>query len=136
MAERLAKKKAEQDAELQRQRSAALRTGIANPPAQQDSGGGTGLWPSWKELGNAAKSGYSTASGMVNTVVATPIDAVDWANQQLTKYVAGQEPVDQFNPASIGSFNLLGETDRGLKQAGRRAVGDITAIPYVGKPSA
>jgi len=135
MAERLAKRKAEQDAELQRQRSAALRTGIANPPTQQDNGGG-GLWPSWKELGNAAKSGYSTASGMVNTVVATPLDAADWANQQLEKYVAGiDKPEDQFDPKSIGSFNLLGETDRGLKQAGRRAVGDITAIPFVGKPS-
>ena len=132
MSERLAKKKTEQA-------NGAFRYGIANPPTpvpEPKKSGGTGLWPSWGEIGNAAKSGYSTASGMVNTVVATPIDAVDWANQQLTKYVAGQEPVDQFDPASIGSFNLLGETDRGLQQAARRAVGDIAAIPGVGKPSA
>jgi hypothetical protein len=140
MGERLAKKKTEQDAELQRQRSAALRTGIANPPTPtpepKKSGGGTGLWPSWGEIGNAAKMGYLPVAGAVNTIAATPIDMADWANQQLTKYVAGQKPVDQFDPASIGSFNLLGETDRGLNASTRRLIGDITAIPRVGKPSA
>lgn len=138
MSERLARRKADQA-------NQALRFGVTNPPipAQEDKGGGGGLWPSWGEIGNAIKSVGNTAKsvggmavGTINTVAATPIDMADWANQQLVKYVAGKEPVDQFDPALVGSFNLLGETNRGLDASTRRLIGDITAIPRVGKPSA
>jgi len=135
MAERLAKKKAEQDAAAQAKANQALRFGVTNPSVQEDKGGGTGLWPSWGEIGNAAKMGLGTVAGAVNTVVATPLDMADWANQQLVKYVAGKEPEDQFDPASVGSFNLLGETNRGLEQSTRHLVGDVTAIPGLGKDS-
>ena len=134
MAERLAKRKTEQDAELQRQRSAALRAGIANPPTQQDSGGGTGLWPSWKELGNAGKIAGKGVLGMVNTIAATPIDTADFAVQQLEKAV-GVKPTDKFDPASVGSFNLLGETYRAIDRAANYTAGNIAAIPGAGKPS-
>ena len=136
MAERLAKRKAEQDAAERAIANQALRYGVTNPPVKEDKGGGTGLWPSWGEFGNAAKMGLGAVVGTVNTLGATPIDMADWANQQLVKYVADKEPVDQFDPASVGSFNFLGETNRGLEASTRRAVGDFTAIPGVGKPSA
>ena len=139
MAERLAKKKAEQDAASFK----AFPGGVTKAVVEEDKGGGGGLWPSWGEIGNAIKSVGNTAKsvgnmavGTINTVAATPIDMADWANQQLVKYVAGKEPVDQFDPASVGSFNLLGETSRGLDASTRRLIGDITATPGFGKPSA
>ena len=145
MGERLAKKKAEQDAAAQAKANQALRFGVTNPPAPtpEPKKSGGGWWPSWGEIGNAAKSVGNAAKsvggmavGTINTVAATPIDMADWANQQLVKYVAGKEPVDQFDPASVGSFNLLGETSRGLDASTRRLIGDITATPGFGKPSA
>ena len=145
MGERLAKKKAEQDAAAQAKANQALRFGVTNPPAPtpEPKKSGGGWWPSWGEIGNAAKSVGNAAKsvggmavGTINTVAATPIDMADWANQQLVKYVAGKKPVDQFDPASVGSFNLLGETSRGLDASTRRLIGDITATPGFGKPSA
>lgn len=123
MAERLAKKKAEQDAELQRQRSAALRTGIANPPTQQDNSGGGG-WLS--QLGGMAKNLALTAGGTIADIV---------------PYVANIPGVKGsgawgYEPEDAGTSNFFQAGGQGLEQAGRRAVGDITAIPGVGKPSA
>ena len=48
MSERLAKRKAEQDAAEQAKANQALRFGVTNPPVKEDQGGGGGLWPSWK----------------------------------------------------------------------------------------
>jgi hypothetical protein len=137
MSERLAKKKAEQDAAEQVKANQALRFGVTNPPAvKKDEGGGGGLWPSWKEIGNAAKIGLGGVAGMANTVVATPLDATDWAVQQLDKYVGGVKPQDQFDPASIGSYNLLGTSYRGVNDAAQYTAGTVAAIPGAGKPSA
>jgi len=129
MSERLAKKKAEQA-------NQALRYGATNPPAPtpEPKKSGGGLWPSWGELGNAGKMGLGAVAGAVNTIVATPVDIADEAVQGLERLV-GVTPTDKFDPASIGSYNLLGEINRGLQASTRRAVGDFTAIPGVGKPS-
>ena len=134
MAERLAKKKAEQDAAAQAQANQALRFGVTNPPVQEDKGGGGGWWPSWKELGNAGKMGLGTVAGAVNTVVATPLDIADEAVQGLEK-VMGVKPTDKFDPASIGSYNAFGETYRGIDRAANYVAGQIAATPGVGKPS-
>ena len=134
MAERLAKKKAEQDAAAQAQANQALRYGVTNPPVQEDKGGGTGWWPSWKELGNAGKMGLGGVAGMVNTVVATPLDIVDEAVQGLEK-VMGVDSTDKFDPASVGSYNLLGEIYRGVDNAAQYVGKQIAATPGVGKPS-
>ena len=134
MSERLAKKKAEQEAAAQAQANQALRFGVTNPPVREDKGGGGGLWPSWKELGNAAKIGLGGVAGMVNTVVATPLDIVDEAVQGLERLV-GVKPTDKFDPASMGSFNLLGEAYRGVDRAANYTAGNIAATPGVGKPS-
>ncbi len=134
MAERLAKKKAEQEAAAQAKANQALRFGVTNPPVKEDKGGGGGLWPSWKELGNAAKIGGKGVIGMVNTLGATPIDIADEAVQGLEKLV-GVKPTDKFDPASVGSFNLLGETYRAIDNAAQYTGGNIAAIPGFGKPS-
>ena len=134
MSERLAKRKAEQDAAAQAKANQALRFGVTNPPVREDKGGGGGWWPSWKELGNAGKIGLGGVAGMVNTVVATPLDIADEAVQGLEK-VMGVKPTDKFDPASMGSFNLLGETYRGIDRAANYVAGQIAATPGVGKPS-
>jgi len=134
MSERLAKRKAEQDAAEQAKANQALRFGVTNPPVKEDKGGGGGLWPSWKELGNAAKIGGKGVIGMVNTLGATPIDIADEAVQGLEKLV-GVKPTDKFDPASVGSFNLLGETYRAIDNAAQYTGGNIAAIPGFGKPS-
>ena len=134
MAERLAKKKAEQDAVTQALANQALRFGVTNPPVQEDKGGGGGWWPSWKELGNAGKMGLGTVAGAVNTVVATPLDIADEAVQGLEK-VMGITPTDKFDPASVGSYNLIGETYRGIDRAAQYVGKQIAATPGVGKSS-
>jgi len=134
MSERLAKRKAEQEAAEQAKANQALRFGVTNPPVKEDKGGGGGLWPSWKELGNAAKIGGKGVIGMVNTLGATPIDIADEAVQGLEKLV-GVKPTDKFDPASVGSFNLLGETYRAIDNAAQYTGGNIAAIPGFGKPS-
>lgn len=138
MGERLAKKKAEQDAAAQAKANQALRFGLTHPPVVQpkpDKGGGTGLWPSWKELGNAGKMGLGAAAGAVNTLVATPLDMADWGVQQLDKYVAGVQPEDQFDPASIGSFNAVGTSYKAFEDPANYIAGSIAATPGFGKPS-
>jgi hypothetical protein len=136
----LAKKKTDQAAT---QANQALRYGVTNPPVptpepKKQSGLGLGLgggwWPSWGEIGNAAKTGFGVAAGAVNTLAATPIDMADEAVQGLERLV-GVTPTDKFDPASIGSYNLFGEINRGLQASTRRAVGDFTALPFIGKPS-
>ena len=134
MSERLAKRKAEQEAAAQTKANQALRYGVTNPPVKEDKGGGTGLWPSWKELGNAAKTGFGVAAGAVNTLAATPIDIADEAVQGLERLV-GVTPTDKFDPASIGSYNLLGETYRGVDRAAQYVGQQIAATPGFGKPS-
>jgi hypothetical protein len=136
MSELLAKKKAEYDAKAQAIANQALRRGVTNPPipAQEDKGGGTGWWPSWKELGNATKTGFGVAAGAVNTIAATPIDIADEAVQGLERLV-GVTPTDKFDPASIGSYNLLGEAYRGIDNAAQYVGQQIAATPGFGKPS-
>jgi hypothetical protein len=138
MAERLARRKAEQDAAAQAQANQALRFGLTHPPVVQpkpDKGGGTGLWPSWGEIGNAAKMGAGAVAGTINTVAATPLDMADWGVQQLDKYVAGVQPEDQFDPASIGSFNAVGTSYKGFEDPANYIAGNIAATPGFGKPS-
>jgi hypothetical protein len=131
MAELLARRKAEQNAKQLWDIAVAQAT-----KPKPDKGGGTGLWPSWGEIGNAGKMGLGAAAGMVNTIAATPLDATDWAVQQLDKYVGGVKPQDQFDPASIGSFNAIGTSYRGVNDAAQYTAGNIAAIPGAGKPSA
>jgi len=117
MAERLAKKKAEQDAAARAKANQALRFGVTNPPAvKKDEGGGTGLWPSWSEIGNAAKWIYNNAPE--SNPISTPINMGG---------DAGVSMGGQGTPKSIAVQPVV--------QAVRRAVGDITAIPHVGADS-
>jgi hypothetical protein len=134
MSERLAKRKAEQDAAAQAIANQVLRFGVTNPPVEEDQGGGGGWWPSWKELGNAGKMGLGVAAGAVNTIAATPIDIADEAVQGIERLV-GVTPTDKFDPASIGSYNLLGETYRGIDNAAQYVGQQIAATPGFGKPS-
>ena len=134
MAERLAKRKAEQDAAAQAKANQALRFGVTNPPVREDKGGGTGLWPSWGELGNAAKMGLGTFVGAVNSVPATALDTADEIVQGLEK-VMGVDSEDHFDPAFVGSYNLFGETYRGFDNAAQYVGKQIAATPGVGKPS-
>jgi hypothetical protein len=92
---------------------------------KQDDGGGF-------SVGDA----FKMAGGFILSPAATALDTMDWANQQLEKYVAGKEPEDQYDPGDAGSFNLIGQTSRDLNAAARRALGDIAAIPGFGEPSA
>jgi hypothetical protein len=46
------------------------------------------------------------------------------------------EGVWGYEPEDVGTSNFFQAGGQGLEQAGRRAVGDITAIPRIGKPSA
>ena len=112
----------------------AKRFGVTNPPVQEDKGGGTGLWPSWGELGNAAKMGLGTFVGAVNSVPATALDTADEIVQGLEK-VMGVDSEDHFDPAFVGSYNLFGETYRGFDNAAQYVGKQIAATPGVGKPS-
>ena len=149
MAERLAKKKAEQDAATNAQLAGSVlgpgitrdaqgniyangqkvdwskpvaptavpsfNKGTVRPPAvEEDKGGGTGLWPSWGEIGNAIKTAYEWFPDEVPSV--TPVNTP-----------GGVVMGSQGTPKS-----LIVEPAR---LAVRRAVGDITAIPRVGEPS-
>jgi hypothetical protein len=134
MSKLLAKKKADYAAKTQTQANQALRYGATNPPVEEDKKSGGGWWPSWGEIGNAAKIGGKSVIGAVNTIGATPIDIADEAVQGIERLV-GVTPTDKFDPASVGSFNLFGEMNRGLQASTRRAVGDFTALPFIGKPS-
>jgi hypothetical protein len=132
MSERLAKRKAEQEAAAQAQANQALRFGVTNPPVVKKDE------PWYKDalgaVGGAAKTGFGAVAGAVNTLAATPIDIADEAVQGLERLV-GVKPTDKFDPASIGSYNLLGETYRAIDNAANYTAGNIAAIPGFGKPS-
>jgi hypothetical protein len=125
MGERLAKKKAEQEAVAAAQANQALRFGVTNPPAPapepKKSGGG---WLS--QVGNMAKSLVLTPAG----TLADMIPGVAMIPGVKGEGVWGYEPED------AGTTNFFQAGGQGLEQAGRRAVGDITAIKGIGKPSA
>jgi hypothetical protein len=87
-------------------------------------------------VGGAFKAFGKGLGGLIVSPAATALDTMDWANQQLEKYVAGKEPEDQYDPADAYSYNLFGETYRGVDAGLQRAGGDIAAIPGVGEPSA
>ena len=119
MSERLAKRKAEQA-------NQALRFGVTNPPTpapepkKNDSGG----WLS--QLGGMGKNLLLTAGGTLADMV---------PGVAMIPGVKG-EGVWGYEPEDVGTSNFFQAGGQGLEQAGRRAVGDITAIPGVGKPSA
>lgn len=96
---------------------------------KQDDGGGFGVGDAFKAFGKGL-------GGLIVSPAATVLDTMDWANQQLEKYVAGKEPEDQYDPADAYSYNLFGETYRGVDAGLQRAGGDIAAIPGFGEPSA
>ena len=120
MAERLAKRKAAKDRQdILDSLSGGLSYGQ----------GGVDITPQLSQIGGMVK-------GLVQMPAATIMDIASGIVRPLDKYVGGvKDPVDQYRPEDYGTSNLITGTAQGLEQAGRRAVGDITAIPYVGKPS-
>jgi hypothetical protein len=126
---RLAKKKTDQDAT---QANQALRYGVTNPPAptpepKKQGGLGLGGGGGWlSQVGNMAKS-------LVLTPAATALDMIPGvANIPGVK----GEGVWGYEPEHIGSSNFFQAGGQGLEAATRRAVGDFTALPFIGKPSA
>jgi hypothetical protein len=119
MAERLAKKKAEQDAASFK----AFPGGVTKP---FDQNGGASS-PSWlSQLGGMTKNLLLTAGGTVADMV---------------PYVANIPGVKGegawgYEPEDAGTSNFFQAGGQALEAATRRAVGDITAIPRVGEPSA
>jgi len=118
MGERLAKRKAEQEA-------AAFKVfpgGVTKPVVES-----SGSSPSWlSQLGSMAKNVALTAGGTLADMV---------PGVAMIPGVKG-EGVWGYEPEDVGTSNFFQAGGQGLEQAGRRAVGDITAIPGVGKPSA
>jgi hypothetical protein len=121
MAERLAKRKAAKDRQdILDSLSGGLSYGQ----------GGVDITPQLSQVGGMVK-------GLIQMPAATVMDIVSGIVRPLEKYVGGvKDPVDQFRPEDYGTSNFISGTAQGLEQATRRAVGDITAIPRVGKPSA
>ena len=121
MAERLAKRKAAKDRQdILDSLSGGLSYGKS----------GVDITPQLSQVGGMVK-------GLIQMPGATIMDIASGIVRPLEKYVGGvKDPVDQYRPEDYGTSNLITGTAQGLEQAGRRAVGDITAIPYVGKPSA
>jgi hypothetical protein len=118
MSERLAKKKAEQA-------NQALRFGVTNPPEPEPepkkSGGG---WLS--QVGNMAKSLVLTPAGTLADMV---------PGVAMLPGVKG-EGVWGYEPEDAGTTNFFQAGGQALEQSTRRAVGDFTALPFIGKPSA
>lgn len=114
MSERLAKRKAEQDAAAQAQANQALRFGVTNPPAVKKDE------PWYKDalgaVGGAIKYVYNNAPS--SNPISTPINMGGDAGVSMGGQGTGKSLVTE--PARL---------------AVRRAVGDITAIPRVGEPS-
>ena len=114
MSERLAKKKAEQEAAAQAQANQAFRTGVTNPPAVKKDE------PWYRDalgaVGGAIKSVYENIP--MSNPVSTPVN------------MGGDAGVSMGGQGTVKS--LVTEPAR---LAVRRAVGDITAIPRVGEPS-
>ena len=120
MSARLAKRKAEQEAT--RLRDAAYQA-ISNsaPPKENKNNDG---WLS--QLGGMAKNVLLTPAGTIADMV---------PGVAMIPGVKG-EGVWGYEPEDAGTSNFFQAGGQGLEQAGRRAVGDITAIRGVGKPSA
>ena len=114
MSERLAKRKAEQEAAAQAQANQALRFGVTNPPAVKKDE------PWYRDalgaVGGAIKSVYENIP--MSNPVSTPVN------------MGGDAGVSMGGQGTVKS--LVTEPAR---LAVRRAVGDITAIPRVGEPS-
>jgi hypothetical protein len=124
MGERLAKKKAEQEAVEAAKANQALRFGVTNPPVVKKDEGVGNNWLS--QLGGMTKNLLLTAGGTLADMV---------PGVAMIPGVKG-EGVWGYEPEDVGTSNFFQAGGQGLEQAGRRAVGDITAIPGVGKPSA
>lgn len=121
MAERLAKRKAAKD---RQDILDSLQGGLSYGK------GGVDITPQLSHVGGMVK-------GLIQMPAATVMDIVSGIVRPLDKYVGGvKDPVDQYRPEDYGTSNLISGTAQSLEQATRRAVGDITAIPRVGKPSA
>jgi hypothetical protein len=118
MSERLAKRKAEQD-------SASFKAfpGGVTKPFDQNGGASS---PSWlSQVGNMAKS-------LVLTAPATILDAIPYvANIPGVK----GEGAWGYEPEDIGTSNFFQAGGQALEQSTRHLVGDVTAIPGLGKDS-
>lgn len=115
MAERLAKKKTQQE----------FKTNALNTLAD------------YKPKDNNGKGWLSQLGDMTKNLLLTPAGTL----ADMVPYVANIPGVEGsgawgYEPEDAGTSNFFQAGGQGLEQAGRRAVGDITAIPGVGKPSA
>lgn len=142
MAERLAKKKAEQAGAAQAQANQALRFGVTNPPAPapEPKKSGGGLWPSWGEIGNAVKSVGNTAKSVGKAGISVALTPAGTALDMIP-YAANLPGVKGsgawgYEPEDSGTFNFFQAGGQGLENSTRRLIGDITATPGFGKPSA
>lgn len=114
MAERLAKKKAKQDAAARALANQALRFGITNPPTVKKD-------EPW----------YRDALGAVGGAIKSVYDNIPMSNPISTPVNMGGDAGVSMGGQGTGK-SLVTEPTR---LAVRRAVGDITAIPRVGEPS-
>lgn len=142
MAERLAKRKTEQEAAAQAQANQALRFGVTNPPAPapEPKKSGGGWWPSWGEIGNAAKSVGNTAKSVGKAGISVALTPAGTALDMIP-YAANLPGVKGsgawgYEPEDSGTFNFFQAGGQGLENSTRRLIGDITAFPGFGKPSA
>ena len=142
MAERLAKRKTEQEAAAQAQANQALRFGVTNPPAPapEPKKSGGGLWPSWGEIGNAVKSVGNTAKSVGKAGISVALTPAGTALDMIP-YAANLPGVKGsgawgYEPEDSGTFNFFQAGGQGLENSTRRLIGDITAFPGFGKPSA
>ena len=117
MSERLAKRKAEQEAAAFK----AFPGGVTKPFVE--SGGSK---PSWlSQVGGMIKNIGLTAAG-------TALDAIPYvANIPGVK----GEGAWGYEPEDAGTSNFFQAGGQALEQSGRRLVGDVTAIPGLGKDS-
>lgn len=122
MGERLAKKKAEQEAAAQTQANQALRFGVTNPPAvKKDEGGGGWL----SQLGGMTKNLLLTPGGTLADMV---------PGVAMIPGVKG-EGLWGYEPEDAGTSNFFQAGGQALEQSTRHLVGDVTAIPGLGKDS-
>lgn len=114
MSERLAKRKAEQEAAAQAQANQAFRFGVTNPPAVKKD-------EPW----------YKDALGAVGGAIKSVYENIPMSNPVSTPVNMGGDAGVSMGGQGTGK-SLVTEP---LRLAVRRAVGDITAIPRVGEPS-
>ena len=114
MSERLAKRKAEQEAAAQAQANQALRFGVTNPPAVKKD-----------------KPWYEDVAGAIGGAIKSVYDNIPMSNPIST-------PINMGGDAGVsmgGQGTVKSLVTEPARLAVRRAVGDITAIPRVGEPS-